>query len=94
MVNYSSTENKMARASRVVSHVVVSVLLVMCVAAHHAMGVVSPKVRKEINAANRKGPYIGLVIPNSFELSPLLQSSNYTSSSLLIDFAGILYIHI
>ncbi|XP_054797283.1 uncharacterized protein LOC129302426 [Prosopis cineraria] len=75
--------------SRVVSIVVVVVVLVMCVSsAYHAMGALTPQVQKAIDAANRGGPYLGLVIPNSFELDPLLQSPNYTASQLVIDFAG------
>ncbi|KAK4277003.1 hypothetical protein QN277_015076 [Acacia crassicarpa] len=76
----------MAR-SRVMS-IVACVLVVMCVSAHHAMGALNPHVRKAIDAANSEGPYLGLVIPNTFELDPLLESSGYTASSLIIDFAG------
>ncbi|KAJ7965962.1 Bark storage protein A [Quillaja saponaria] len=46
------------------------------------------KVHREIAEANRKGPYLGLVIPNLFKLSPLLQSSNFTPTNKTIDFAG------
>ncbi|KAM5565519.1 bark storage protein A-like [Rosa sericea] len=41
-----------------------------------------------IAEANKNGPYLGLVIPNSFEMDPLLQSPNFTSSNLTIDFSG------
>ena len=38
--------------------------------------------------ANSNGPYLGLVIPNLFEMNPLLESSNYTSANRSIDIAG------
>ncbi|CAO2825955.1 unnamed protein product [Amaranthus hypochondriacus] len=41
-----------------------------------------------INRANTKGPYLGVIIPNTFELNPLLQSPSFTPSKLTIDFAG------
>ncbi|THG01417.1 hypothetical protein TEA_020195 [Camellia sinensis var. sinensis] len=41
-----------------------------------------------ISEANKNGPYLGLVIPNLFEMNPLLQSLSFTSSNLTIDFQG------
>ncbi|KAH0645213.1 hypothetical protein KY284_033097 [Solanum tuberosum] len=38
--------------------------------------------------ANKKGPYLGLVIPNLFEMNPLLQHPSYKPSDLTIDYAG------
>ncbi|KAK4730189.1 hypothetical protein R3W88_023177 [Solanum pinnatisectum] len=38
--------------------------------------------------ANKKGPYLGLVIPNLFEMNPLLQRPSYKPSDLTIDYAG------
>ncbi|KAL8138622.1 hypothetical protein V2J09_004623 [Rumex salicifolius] len=52
-----------------------------------ANGEIPMKTLKAISYANRKGNYVGIVIPNTFEMNPLLQSSNF-SSSFLIDFAG------
>ena len=55
-------------------------------------GALTPNLLRKIAEANKEGPYLGLIIPNSFELDPLLQSSNYTSTNNTIDFAGIYYI--
>ncbi|XP_075522510.1 bark storage protein A [Primulina tabacum] len=43
---------------------------------------------KEILNANKNGPYLGIVIPNLFELSPFLQHPSYEPTNLTIDFAG------
>lgn len=44
----------------------------------------------KIERVNRKGPYLGIVAPNNYELNPLLNSHAYVPSSSLpfIDFAG------
>lgn len=52
-----------------------------------AQGEIPPKTKILIDKANAKGPYIGVVIPNPFELEPLLQSPAFHGSSI-IDFAG------
>ena len=57
-----------------------------------ANGEIPKKTMYLINRANIKGPYLGVIIPNTFELNPLLQSPSFTPSKLTIDFAGI-YIH-
>nr|XP_011459001.1 PREDICTED: bark storage protein A-like [Fragaria vesca subsp. vesca] len=57
-------------------------------AVQHIDGAISAKTQKLINKANKKGPYLGLVIPNTFEMNPLLESSNFTSTNLTIDFSG------
>ncbi|XP_010668205.2 bark storage protein B isoform X1 [Beta vulgaris subsp. vulgaris] len=57
-------------------------------AQHGAQGEIPKRTMHLINSANYKGPYIGVVIPNLFELNPLLQSPSFTSSRLTIDFAG------
>lgn len=41
-----------------------------------------------INKVNKDGPYLGIVIPNMFEMNPLLQHSTFQSTNT-IDFAGI-----
>ncbi|KAL1562225.1 bark storage protein A-like [Salvia divinorum] len=46
------------------------------------------KTLRLINKANRNGPYLGLVIPNQFELSPLLQHPSYKPSNLTIYVSG------
>lgn len=60
----------------------------MLLSAQQANGYLPAKTRKMIAKANSDGPYLGLVIPNLFEMNPLLQSPNFTSSNLIIDFAG------
>lgn len=37
-------------------------------------GLISHNVLKKINVINKEGPYVGIVLPNSFEMSHLLQS--------------------
>ncbi|KAI4337490.1 hypothetical protein L6164_015900 [Bauhinia variegata] len=54
----------------------------------NANGALTSESLAEIAKANQDGPYLGLVIPNVFELNPLLNSPNYISSSKIIDFAG------
>lgn len=44
--------------------------------------------RKKIDYANGHGPYLGLVIPNLFELNPLLQHPCFKPSTLIIDVHG------
>ncbi|XP_061354708.1 bark storage protein A-like [Gastrolobium bilobum] len=58
--------------------------------AQHAFvsGALTSELQSKIAKANQKGPYLGLVIPNSFELDPLLQNPSYTPSDTIIDFAG------
>ncbi|KAG5031106.1 hypothetical protein JHK82_014721 [Glycine max] len=46
------------------------------------------ELQSKIAKANQEGPYLGLIIPNSFELDPLLQNPGYTASDTIIDFAG------
>ncbi|CAJ1973881.1 unnamed protein product [Sphenostylis stenocarpa] len=46
------------------------------------------ELQSKIAKANQEGPYLGLIIPNSFELDPLLQNPGYTPGDTIIDFAG------
>lgn len=62
-------------------------LHVSMVIQQQAQGEIPQKTRILIDEANAKGPYIGVVIPNPFELAPLLQSPTFHGSSV-IDFAG------
>ncbi|OIW10008.1 hypothetical protein TanjilG_32748 [Lupinus angustifolius] len=50
--------------------------------------VLTSKLQSKIAKVNQKGPYLGLIIPNSFELGPLLQNPGYTPSHTIIDFSG------
>ncbi|XWS26331.1 hypothetical protein CRYUN_Cryun26dG0023100 [Craigia yunnanensis] len=45
------------------------------------------QIHKLIDEANMNGPYLGLVIPNLFEMNPLLQHPNYASTDFTIDVA-------
>ncbi|CAK9329402.1 unnamed protein product [Citrullus colocynthis] len=47
-------------------------------------------VLKQIVIANKNGPYLGIVVPNAFEMNPLLQSSNFVVDHNLphLDFSG------
>lgn len=46
---------------------------------------------KTIKRVNKHGPYVGVVVPNSFEMSPLLQSSSFVPHPTLpyLEFSGI-----
>ncbi|KAK7352867.1 hypothetical protein VNO80_18297 [Phaseolus coccineus] len=46
------------------------------------------ELQRKIAEANQEGPYLGLIIPISFELHPLLQNPAYKASDTIIDFAG------
>ncbi|KAL6984781.1 hypothetical protein U1Q18_018160 [Sarracenia purpurea var. burkii] len=50
----------------------------------------SRTVLKTIVLINKKGPYLGMVVPNSFEMSPLLQSPSFVADQNLpyFDFSG------
>nr|GMC49017.1 bark storage protein A-like [Ipomoea batatas] len=63
-------------------------LVILATSVEEANGEVHGKTRKLINMANKKGPYIGLVIPNLFEMNPLLQHPSFVPSNLTIDYAG------
>ncbi|KAI9128670.1 hypothetical protein K1719_000153 [Acacia pycnantha] len=65
------------------------VLLVLCIS-RYISGEVSRQNWKEIKKINKKGPYIGIVVPNTFEMNPLLQSSSFHADpkSPFFDFAG------
>ena len=38
---------------------------------------ISKSLLKEIDSVNKVGPYIGVVVPNAFEMDPLLQSPSF-----------------
>nr|GMD95738.1 bark storage protein A-like [Ipomoea batatas] len=46
------------------------------------------KTRMLIEKANEQGPYLGLVIPNMFEMNHLLGHPSYKPSTLVIDYDG------
>ncbi|KAG6494764.1 hypothetical protein ZIOFF_042525 [Zingiber officinale] len=53
-------------------------------------GSITKKAWRTVRRVNKEGPYLGLVVPNSYELNPLLQSSNFVHSPRLpfLDLAG------
>ncbi|WJX25905.1 hypothetical protein P8452_14893 [Trifolium repens] len=67
--------------------VLVIVLLGSSIKAYGAINQIS---WREISNINNKGPYIGIVVPNAFELNPLLQSSSFVPHNKFpyFDFAG------
>ena len=46
-------------------------------------GAIPTNILKKVMMVNKKGPFLGLVVPNSFEMSPLLQSSKFVQSKKL-----------
>ncbi|KAL3498453.1 hypothetical protein ACH5RR_041185 [Cinchona calisaya] len=46
------------------------------------------KTRALIDYANKHGPYLGIVIPNLYEMDPLIKHPSYKASNLVIDFQG------
>ncbi|KAG5022009.1 hypothetical protein JHK85_018351 [Glycine max] len=61
-----------------------------------ANGAVSEVSWREISKINREGPYVGIVVPNAFELNPLLRSPSFVPHNKFpyFDFAGNLYNHL
>ncbi|KAK7314445.1 hypothetical protein VNO77_32969 [Canavalia gladiata] len=55
-----------------------------------ANGAISEVSWREINNINRQGPYIGIVVPNAYELNPLLHSPTFVPHNKFpyFDFAG------
>ena len=51
---------------------------------------VPSSVLKQIVIVNKNGPYLGIVVPNAFEMNPLLQSPNFVVDHNLphLDFSG------
>lgn len=46
---------------------------------------------RRIRRVNREGPFLGLVVPNAFEMSPILQSPSFVQKANLpyLDAAGV-----
>ncbi|KAL3819013.1 hypothetical protein ACJIZ3_004918 [Penstemon smallii] len=65
------------------------IFIFLTIIPHHIInGEIPEKTQSLINKVNKKGPYLGLVIPNLFEMNPLLQHPSYKPSNLTIDFSG------
>jgi len=58
-----------------------------------AYGTISQLSWREISNINSQGPYIGIVVPNDFELNPLLQSSSFVPHNKFpyFDLSGNIY---
>ncbi|KAK7311782.1 hypothetical protein RJT34_10132 [Clitoria ternatea] len=46
------------------------------------------ELQSKIAKINEEGPYIGIIVPNNFEINPLLHNPSYIPSDTIIDFAG------
>ncbi|KAG5559322.1 hypothetical protein RHGRI_009010 [Rhododendron griersonianum] len=44
-------------------------------------GAISRNVMKEVIGINKEGPYLGIVVPNNYEMSPLLQSPSFVGDA-------------
>lgn len=53
-------------------------------------------IMKHIGRVNKNGPYLGIVVPNAFEMDPLLQSPSLVVDHDLpyFDFSGLSNLHI
>lgn len=63
----------------------------------YGYGGISHKIGKKIDRMNKMGPYLGIVVPNSFELDPLLQSPSFVADEKFpfLDFSGkYIYLYI
>ncbi|TVU23006.1 hypothetical protein EJB05_32732, partial [Eragrostis curvula] len=68
-------------AGGVVRQVVVAVLAVVLMAAT-AEGFISLKTYRDIRRVNRNGaPFVGLVVPNAYEMDPVLNSPSFSPSN-------------
>lgn len=76
--------------------VMVSVVLMVLEMSLMAQAVVPVSLLKQIDRVNKNGPYLGIVVPNSFELNPLLQSPNLVVDHTLpsLDISGLANPHI
>ncbi|KAK1411776.1 hypothetical protein QVD17_32500 [Tagetes erecta] len=63
-------------------------LLLIVLLSQEANGEVLGETKMLIDKVNRNGPFIGVVIPNSFEMAPLLSYPEYKPSKLIIDVGG------
>ena len=69
---------------------VVFFVLVLRISTRTVDGAVSQRTIRKIDLMNRNGPYLGIIVPNSFELSPLLESGSFVADQKLptLDFSG------
>ncbi|EEF48224.1 conserved hypothetical protein [Ricinus communis] len=64
--------------------------LVLFVGIGTAYAEVSRDAMRKIERLNEEGPYFGIVVPNAFEMNPLLQSQNFVAHAQVpyLDFSG------
>ncbi|KAI3826077.1 hypothetical protein L1987_00119 [Smallanthus sonchifolius] len=62
--------------------------LLIALLLQQANGEAFGETKRLIDKVNKNGPYVGVVIPNLFEMNPLLNYPEYTPSRLIIDFGG------
>jgi len=60
---------------------VVTVLAVVALMAAAAEGFISKKTWSGIRRADRDGPFVGLVVPNAYEMEPVLNSPDFKPSN-------------
>ncbi|CAH1442159.1 unnamed protein product [Lactuca virosa] len=63
-------------------------VLIFILSQEQSRGALHGSTKKMVETANKNGPYLGLLIPNMFEMNPLLNNPHYKSSKLVIDYAG------
>ncbi|XP_008783246.1 bark storage protein A [Phoenix dactylifera] len=70
--------------------VLLTVVVVITTFTTRSEGALPTNILEKVLMVNKKGPFLGLVVPNSFEMSPLLQSSKFVRSKRLpcLDFGG------
>ncbi|CAH2077636.1 unnamed protein product [Thlaspi arvense] len=81
------------REGEVMAHFFIGLLVVILSIGNvieEANGEISQTVLSQIERMNKRGPYLGILAPNNFELNPLLASKAYVPYPPLpfIDFAG------
>ncbi|XXG56732.1 hypothetical protein AAC387_Pa03g4070 [Persea americana] len=76
-------------ASKVEAAVLVGFLVLMGISTL-SEGTLSKSLFKRISRINKEGPFLGVVVPNAFEMNPLLESSSFVADERFpyLDFAG------
>lgn len=80
-------------ASKVEAAVLVGFLVLMGITTL-SEGTLSKSLFKRISRINKEGPFLGVVVPNAFEMNPLLESSSFVADERFpyLDFAGMIKI--
>ncbi|XP_007013111.2 PREDICTED: bark storage protein A [Theobroma cacao] len=70
--------------------VLLLVVLVLGFGSNGVYGAVSSSTLSKISRINEEGPYLGIIVPNSFEMNPLMQSGSFVADLELpyLDFSG------